>query len=131
MMTAISRTDLARNTRDILEQVRQGEPLVVQSHGENQVVLLDALDYQLLRAVASYALRLLPSQAEEGATAVMRLYLDEQVSLSKAAEQLQVSRFELMERFERLGVPLRVGSATLEEAKDEVAAAANVKPMQQ
>lgn len=39
------------------------------------------------------------------------------------AHELGVSRFELMDRFERLGVPVQMGPATLEEAREEVAAA--------
>jgi predicted HTH domain antitoxin len=50
----------------------------------------------------------------------MWAYLDQHISLSKAAEQLGLSRFELMERFDRLGVPLRIGPASMDEARDEV-----------
>jgi prevent-host-death family protein len=46
---AISKTELASNTRKIVEQVRHGQTIVVQSHGEDQIVLLDALDYRLLK----------------------------------------------------------------------------------
>ena len=44
MVTAISKTDLARNTREIVERVRSGQTIVVKSYGEEQIVLLDALD---------------------------------------------------------------------------------------
>ena len=50
-------------------------------------------------------------------------YLSERISLSKAAELLSLSRFDLMERFERTGIPLRRGPDTLEDAIDEITAA--------
>lgn len=56
----------------------------------------------------------------------MQAYLADEISLGKAAELLNLSRFELQERFHRLGVPLRLGPATLEEARAEVAAALKI-----
>ncbi len=127
MSITISKTDLARNTRDIVDQARKGQTIVVQSYGEEQVVLLDALDYRLLRALVNYALRQ-ESEAEISLSdtrlnEVISDYLERRINLAKAAELLGLSRFELMERFERLGLPLRQGPLTLEDARDEVAAA--------
>ena len=126
MSITISKTDLARNTRDIVDQARRGQTIVVQSYGEDQVVLLDALDYRLLRALGSYAVdrtNVSGESSENSLNAVVSDYLDARISLAKAAELLGLSRFELMERFERLGVPLRQGPATLDEAHEDVAAA--------
>ena len=64
---------------------------------------------------------------------VVNAYLDEVINLGKAAELLGLHRLELQERFLELGIPLRLGAATHEEAKAEVAvlrkwrAAANSK----
>jgi len=58
---------------------------------------------------------------------LLRRYLDEEISLSKMANVLGVSRFELMERFERLGVPVRIGPATVEEAREEVRVARGIE----
>jgi predicted HTH domain antitoxin len=131
MYVTISRTDLARNTREIVDQVRKGDTVVVQSYGEDQIVLLDHLDYKLLRALVDYALRAANTMQAQAAdvdvSAVMRRYLDEQISLAKAAELLGVSRYELMEHFERLGIPLRVGPETLGEAQDEIAFAQHAR----
>lgn len=127
MDAVISRTELARNTREIVEQVRHGQTVIVQSYGEEQIVLLDALDYRLLRAAAAYSLDSPHLHADDAPNAVVWQYLDQQISLAKAAELLECSRFELMARFERLGLPLRLGSASLDEAKDEVAAASRGK----
>ena len=120
-MSTISRTELARNTREIVEQVRRGQPVIVRSYGEDQVVLLDALDYRLMRALVNYALGRISAEGEDDKTdAVVCAYLDEHISLAKAAERLGLSRFELMERFDRLGLPLRVGPATPDETREEV-----------
>ena len=54
---------------------------------------------------------------------LLRAYLTEEISLGKAADLLGLSRFELQECFLRLGIPLRLGPATLEEARAEVSAA--------
>jgi len=124
-MVTISRTDLARNTREIVEQVRKGHTIFVQSYGEDQIVLLDILDYKILKGMADYALREANDLQTADVSEVMRLYLDEQISLEKVSEMLGLSRYELMEHFERLGIPLRLGSETLDEAQEEVVSAQN------
>ncbi len=54
---------------------------------------------------------------------VIRDYLNQSISLSRAAELLGMSRFELMDRFKRLNIPLRLGPRTKQEAQDEINAA--------
>lgn len=54
-------------------------------------------------------------------------YLDDQISLGKAAERLNLSRFELMDLFKRFGIPLRLGPASIEEARAEIAAARDLR----
>ena len=127
MPVTISRTDLARNTREIVDQVRKGDTVVVQSYGEDQIVLLAHLDYQILKALVDYALREPGDVQTADVSEVIRLYLEEQISLAKASERLGVSRYELMEHFERLGIPLRLGPVTLDEAQDEIASAQNAR----
>jgi prevent-host-death family protein len=126
MTITISRTDLARKTREIVEQVRQGQPVVVESYGQEQIVLLDALDYKLLRALGHYAAvrtGLSDTATENGVSQAVNAYLEQRISLSKTAEQLNLSRFDLMARFERLGIPLRLGPATIDEARKEIESA--------
>ncbi len=53
---------------------------------------------------------------------VTNAYLDQQVSLGKAAELLGMHELELREKYLQLGIPLRYGPATDEEARAEVAA---------
>ncbi len=119
----ISRTDLARNTREIVEQVRRGQTVLLQSYGEDQIVLLDVLDYRLLKALGAYGLREMGEVEPDSIGDVVRSYLSQEISLSKAAEMLNTSRYDLLERFERLGVPLRFGAQTVDEARVEVDAA--------
>jgi len=109
----------------MMEQARSGQTIIVQSYDGDQVVLLDVTDYHLLRALASYSTQS-GLQSDDWQTrfdTTLRDYLDQRINLGKAAEQLELSRFDLMERFERLGVPLRLGPETAAAAQDEIAAA--------
>lgn len=88
-------------------------------------MLLDPLEYRLLQGLAALGSG---REASEGEIqSLLRRYLDEEISLSKMATVLGVSRFELMERFERLGVPVRIGPATIEEAREEVRVARGIE----
>lgn len=123
MSAVVSRTDLARNTREIVDQVRNGETVVVQSHGQDQVVLLDAFDYRILNALAKVATAEAEAFGAGTIEQVMYDYSHERISLAKAAEVLGLARFDLAARFERLDIPLRIGPATLDDARNEVRAA--------
>lgn len=127
MPITISRTDLARNTREIVDQVRKGDTVIVQSYGEDQIVLLDVLDYKILKALVDYSLRGHADLQSGHVSEVMHRYLDEQISLSKASEMLGVSQYELMSHFERLGIPLHLGPETLEDAQEEIASAQHAR----
>ncbi|MDZ4768630.1 MAG: UPF0175 family protein [Chloroflexota bacterium] len=126
-MVTISRTDLARSTREIIEQVRKGETIMVQSYGEDQIVLLDAIDYRLLKAAAA-VFDDAPGGHPDAMKEALRRYLAKDISLAKAAELLGTNRFELMERFDRLGIPIRNASATIEEARQEADVALSLIP---
>ncbi|HWM90139.1 MAG TPA: type II toxin-antitoxin system prevent-host-death family antitoxin [Thermoanaerobaculia bacterium] len=121
--TIISPSDLSQRTREILDRVREGELAVVASGGEERIVLLDALDYRLLRALALCATGGGADEEDLLEARVIRDYLDERINLGKAAELLQLTRFELEESFQRLGVPLRRGARSLEDAQAEISAA--------
>ena len=132
VQTTISRTDLARSTRQTIEQARRGQTILVRSYGEEQVAIIDALDYRLLRAAALY--RAQPDAPAHETTAIpqglaesdveaavaqaggdlqaawdliVAAYLDGHISLGRAATLLNQSRFELQARFNRLGIPLQ------------------------
>ena len=148
--TIISRTELARSTRQAIEQARRGQTILVESAGEEQVAIIDALDYRLLRAVAQYRTRpdtpaqdtsavpqgltdtaIASTRAETGVDPqlvweqVITAYLDGHISLGRAATLLEQSRFELIARFNRLGLPLHLGPSSEAEGKAEVEALAN------
>lgn len=115
-----SRTDLTRRTREVLETVRRG-PAVIRSYGREHAVVLDPLDYRLLQGLAGQTLPDPEGDAE--IRTLLRRYLDREISLARLAEALGVSRFELMERFERLGLPARIGPVDVDDARAEVEAA--------
>ncbi|MEP7009771.1 MAG: hypothetical protein ABJC13_05560 [Acidobacteriota bacterium] len=125
--TSISSTDLANETQEVVGRVQSGEVAVVETAGRELAVLLDPVDFRLHQALAHCATedreRLGPSDPDVEA---LRAYLAEEISLGKTADLLGLSRFELQDRFFRLGVPLRLGPATIEEARAEVAAALKI-----
>lgn len=131
-MTAItiSKTDLARRTRQVVDQARRGEPIIVESYGQEQVAILDAIDYRCLQAMAVVRLHSLEPGCPENAASmpagltvsdveqaqllaggdvqaawnlVIAAYVNGAVSLGRAAELLDLSRFELQYRLNRLG----------------------------
>ena len=147
--TVINKTDLARRTRQVVDQARRGRAVIVESYGEEQVAILDAADYRCLRAMAAYyslpphpapvnddtlaprgldeaevqeRLASAAGNTQAGWDRVIAAYLDGDISLGRAAQLLGMSRFELQERFNRLGLPLRVGPVDLAEARREAAA---------
>lgn len=63
---------------------------------------------------------LLESDSELKWSIVLGAYIDQEINIGKAAELLGLHELELRERFRDLGVPLRVGSADLAEARAEV-----------
>ena len=123
--TTISQADLAAHTQEVVDRVQHGEVAFVEKSGRDQAVLLDPLDFRLLRALAQCAVVEMEHEQPQGDPdiAALRAYLADEISLGKAADLLDLSRFELQDRFLRLGVPLRLGPASLEEAKAEVAVA--------
>jgi len=119
--TTISQTDLARRTQEVVDRIQHGEMAVLETSGQELVVLLDPLDFRLLQALAHCAIdRREQESPEDPDIGALQAYLADEISLGKTADLLGLSRFELQDRFFRLGVPLRLGPATLEEARAEV-----------
>jgi predicted HTH domain antitoxin len=142
----IGKTDLARQTRRMLDRARRGETLIVESYGEEQVAVVDVQDYRILRALAAYhALPPHPAPVndpslepagltEEEVEAdvreadgspqarwnrVIHAYLDEHINLGRAAILLGLSVFELEDRLRRLDILRRYGPETSEEALED------------
>lgn len=65
---------------------------------------------------------LLQSNEELRWSIVISAYQDRKINLGKAAELLGLHELELRERFIALGIPLRLGSEDLAEAKAEIVA---------
>ena len=142
----ISKTELARRTRQVVDRARRGEAIIVESYGEEQVAVIDAIDYRILSAVVSYQARsphpppASPPDVEPAGLSkagveqavreaqspqvrwdvVMAAYLDWDISLGRAATLLDLSSYELDERFRRLDIPRRIGPATEREAQLEI-----------
>jgi predicted HTH domain antitoxin len=85
----------------------------------SELVKLQRRRPDLVESTLNRALR---DNAELKWSLVVNAYLDQVINLGKAAELLGMPRLELQERFSQLGIPIRVGPATLEEARAEVAA---------
>jgi len=131
----VSKTDLARNTREVLNTVMRGQTALIESHGKPEAAIIDIMDYLIVRAVLRYHARPPQIDVDAGLTdaaaaaapdpqarynLVLAYYLADAISLSRAAELLGLSSFDLRLRFVRLDVPLRLGPATIEEALAEV-----------
>lgn len=134
----ISKTELARNTRQVINSVLRGQPAVVESYGQPEVVIIDIIDYYIVRAVMRYYAHQpeidpeagLPDQEIEAISdpqerfdPVLAHYLAGAISLGRAAELLDLSRLDLRTRCLRLDVPLRTGPADLAEARADIEAA--------
>lgn len=126
------KTELARNTRQIIRAVQRGQTVIIENHGQPEVAIIDIADYHILRALALYHAR--PGQVEAGeglsdaaATAqatlqarydlVLAYYLAGEISLSRAAELLEMPWLELRSRFLRLDVPLQAAPTDATEAR--------------
>ena len=129
----VRKTDLARNTSQIIRNVLRGQPTVIENHGQPEVAIVDVIDYLILRAVAHFhagPAKLNPTgpvdeeftglSTQERYDQAMAYYLSEQCSTGRMAELLQIPWVDMRERFNRLDVPLFLGSHTTEEARDEV-----------
>jgi prevent-host-death family protein len=137
-ITRVRKTDLARNTRQVIRAVQRGQTAVVESHGQPEAAIIDILDYRILRAVMRYyaqrpEIDVEAGLADEAVTAlagiqdrynlVLAHYLAEAISLSRAAELLDLSWLDLRTRCLRLDVPLRTAPADMAEARADVEAA--------
>ena len=131
----IRKTDLARNTRQVINSVLRGQTAVVESHGKPEVAILDIVDYRIIRAVMRYYGQMLEIDVKAGLSdqevaalsdpqdrfnLVLARYLAGAVSLGRVAELLDFPWLDLRTRFLRLDVPLRTAPADLSEARRDV-----------
>jgi hypothetical protein len=131
----VRKTDLARNTHQVINTVLRGQTAVIESHGQPEAVIMDIVDYRILRAVMRYYAQQpvvdtesgLPDQAVTALAnpqarfdLVLAYYLADAISLARAAELLGISWLDLRTRCLRLDVPLRIAPADLAEAQADV-----------
>lgn len=131
----VRKSDLARNTRQIIRDVLRGRTAVVENHGQAEVAIVDIVDYRIQRAFIHYHVDK-PSLSEQDdlseqefgnctdeqelCNRVMAYYLAGIISLARAAELLELTYFDLRTRLLNLGIPLSLGAQTIEELESEV-----------
>jgi predicted HTH domain antitoxin len=89
------------------------------------VAHLTKLEKQQPHLVANALQTLVANNPDLSWSLVVTAYLDEEINLGKAAELLELPEMALRERFMALGIPLRIGSATVAEARAEAEALAS------
>jgi predicted HTH domain antitoxin len=131
----VRKSDLARNTRQIIRDVLRGRMAVVENHGQAEVAIVDIVDYRIQRAFINYHVEK-PSLSEQDnlSEQEFRQFSDEQelfnrvlayylagiISLARAAELLELTYFDFRTRLLNLGIPLGIGARTMEELESEV-----------
>ena len=129
-LSYVSKTDLARKTRQVIRSVQRGQTVIVESHGQPEAAILDMPDYYILRAVTRYhterpKIDFEADYPDEGLTSLpeqerydraMGAYLAGAISLGRAAELMGLEWIDLRSRLQRLNAPLRIGPESVEEA---------------
>jgi hypothetical protein len=137
-LRSVRKTDLARNTRQVINAVLRGQMTVVESHGQPEVAIMDILDYHIMRAALRYHSQEPEIDVDAGLSDqdvelladpqarfdhVLAHYLGGAISLGRAAELLGLPWLDLRTRFLRLDVPVRVSPEGLDEPRAGVKAA--------
>jgi predicted HTH domain antitoxin len=131
----ISKTDLARSTHQVIREAQRGYTVLVENHGQPEVVIVDIIDFQLQRAAMYYlgfpkkfeqdieiseaTVKSLPTD-QDRFNLVIGHYLAVHISIGRSAELLGMSPPELQVRLMRSGVPLRMGPESQEELDNEM-----------
>jgi hypothetical protein len=129
----VRKTDLARNTSRIIRNVLRGQPTVIENHGQPEAIIVDVVDFLILRALVNYHAGNLPPLDPNGPSneefaglssqarynRAMQYYLSEKCSTGRMAELLEISWIDLRERFNRLGVPLFLAPSTINDARKD------------
>lgn len=131
----ISKTDLARSTHQVIREAQRGYTVLVENHGQPEVVIVDIIDFQLQRAAIHYfgfpkefeldieiseAILKSLSTDQDRFNLVIGHYLAVHISIGRSAELLRMSPPELQVRLMRSGVPLRMGPESQEELDNEM-----------
>ncbi len=133
----VPKTELARNTKQVINSVLRGQTAFIEDHGEPEAAIIDITDYYILRSAMRYYVHPpeIGADSEAGLSdaeveaagglqdrynIVIGHYLAGAISLARMAELLGLPMADLQMRFVRLDVPLRLGPQTVEEARLEV-----------
>ena len=131
----VRKTDLARNTSQVIRKVLRGQTAVIESHGQPEAALMDIVDFQLQRAAMQYYgypqkfeedIEISPEMLDESPDdqarydLVLGHYLSLHLSLAKAGELLDMTFNEIRSRMVRLDIPLRIGPSSVDEVKAEI-----------
>lgn len=138
----VRKTDLARNTSQIIRNVLRGQTVVIESHGQPEAALMDIVDFQIQRAAMKYfsspqefeedieireeTLDALPD-AQARYDLVLGHYMSTHLSLARAGELLGMTSHEIRSRFVRLGIPLQIGPSNKDEVNAEIEAVENLE----
>lgn len=132
----VSPSELSAEGRQLLDALRHGETVFLEEEeGQAEAALMDIVDYRILRAVMhalAARLEIDPSGGlseselegdpgdQERYNQVIAHYLGEAISLSRAAELLEMPPSVLRDRFDRLDVPQRIAPSGANEARRDV-----------
>jgi predicted HTH domain antitoxin len=139
-LRSVASEELSPKARKLLGAVQRGETIFFEAEGEEEAVLIGAIDYRILRAVM-HALTSRPDiepkeglperklmgepRSQERFNQVLAHYLAEAISLSRASELLEMAPNTLRVRFDRLEVPRRIAPSGQEETNRDVQTALN------
>jgi antitoxin (DNA-binding transcriptional repressor) of toxin-antitoxin stability system len=131
----VRKTDLARNTSKVIRDVLRGQIAIVESHGQPEVAIIDIIDYRLQRAFINFHAQSASvrenvdftyqtptriNDDQERYNRILAEYLAKTISLSRAAELLNLPVLDLRLRFIRLGIPLRQGVETIQGLEEDI-----------
>jgi predicted HTH domain antitoxin len=123
------------STHQVIREAQRGYTVLVENHGQPEVVIVDIIDFQLQRAAMHYfgfskefeqdieiseqILKSLPTD-QDRFNLVIGHYLAVHISIGRSAELLGMSSPELQIRLMRSGVPLRMGPESQQELDNEM-----------
>jgi predicted HTH domain antitoxin len=135
----VRKTDLARNTRQIISAVVRGQTALIENHGAEEAAIIDIIDYRLTKAAMHYYARRPHVEKGRGLAddviaqiadpqqcydLVLAHYLAGSISLSRAAELLQLPTLDLHTRFIRVDIPIHSAPGDVDEALADAQTAA-------
>lgn len=135
MLKFIPHVDFEQSVTEVLEDVYNGQAAVIEQSGKPKAIIVDFIDYLIMQAAMRYHTQpiivdsdvalaeletLTLSPMQERYNWVVQCYLAEIINLSRAAEILDISWYELRMRFSQLGLPMYVGPVGLDEIQSDI-----------